>query len=715
VPRFGPFEVDFTTGEMRKSGTRVRIPDQPLRILQKLLEHPGDLVSREELRDLLWPSGTYVDFERGLNAAVGKLRQSLNDSADRPIYVETVARKGYRFVAPVIEATPEAPVIIPVEKLPTALGSRAKSAAMLVAGLAAGFAILWLAAWRAPRGGGENRVVRLDLDAGNDVSQPAIAPDGSTVAFISSGRLVVRRLDESTITPLPGTEGATSPFFSPDGKWVGYFADRKLRKTRVEGGESVLLCDAAVDHGGTWTDDGQIIAALSASGELSTVPATGGTPRPFSSLQGEPPEITDHRMPVAMLGGKGVLFISGTGISTGTLRVLPRARGPAKTLVQGASTGRYLASGYLLFSRGDTLFVAPMDPDRLEVTGPESPFIERVGFNHFRGADFDVSASGTLVYRTGPERSNRALMWLDSSGLKQRAFARGGAYSTPRLSPDSRRVALTSEGAIWICDLARQTMTRLTFGSEAQCCPAWSPDGGYVVFASATPSGSQPQTTLSWARWDGSGTAQQLPAAHNVSAVPFSFSSDGRWLAFHRNELQTGYDLGVAPVDGTGGSMRLGQPRSLLRQAGLQAAPDISQDGRWIAYSSNDETGRMEVYVTPFSPEGPPPQSKWQVSTDGGRGPRWSEAGREILFRSLDDHLMAAAFSTSGNSFHAERPRLWYTQRLADTGGPMNFDVAADGKRVIALFDTHETKPDETHLRVLLNVNEELRRYRVNH
>ena len=365
MPRFGPFEVDFETSEIRKSGVRIRIQEQPLRVLQALLERGGELVTREELRDRLWPADTFVDFERSLNAAVGKLRQSLNDSADRPLYVETVARKGYRFIAPVTEPNPE-PLPAVERAPPVSQPNRSGRLRWVGAGaLAVAFGILLWALWPTPRTD-SRRVVSLDLDVGSDVSQPAISPDGRTLVFIANGRLAVRRLDQPEITSLPGTAGASSPFFSPDGQWVGYFAGGKLRKVAVEGGESITLCDAPVDRGGTWTEDGQIIAALSASGGLSSVPASGGIPRPFSDLKGEPAEVTNHRRPSKLPGGRGILYVAGPGVATGLLRVLPANGDPAKTLVENSSTGRYLASGYLLYYRDGTLFSAPMDLNRLE-------------------------------------------------------------------------------------------------------------------------------------------------------------------------------------------------------------------------------------------------------------------------------------------------------------------------------------------------------------
>lgn len=706
MQRFGPFEVDIGAAEMRKSGLRVRIQEQPLRILEMLLERRGELVSREELRGRLWPADTFVDFERSLNAAVGKLRQSLNDSADRPLYIETVARKGYRFIAPVTESKPEQLPVAEPDTPPESPPPRPRRLRWVVAGaLAAAVVLLWVA-FRMPRDDSERRVVWLDLDVGSDVSQPALSPDGMTLVFIANGRLALRRLDQPRITPLGETDGASSPFFSPDGRWVGYFANRKLRKIAVEGGQSITLCDAPIDRGATWTEDGQIIAALSASGGLSNVPASGGRPRPVGNFEGEPPEVTSHRGPVALPRGKGILFISGAGIAAGSIRALPPDGSRAKTLIENASSVRYVASGYLLFYRSGTIFAAPLNLNRLELGGPPSPLIEGVAHDHFRGADFDVSASGTLVYRRRQPLANRAVTLLDSSGVETRVFAKTGEYTSPRMSPDGRRLALTSGSQVWIHDLARGTMTRLTFGSRSQCCPIWSPDGDYLVFAS--------QDELTWARWDGSGAVERLPTARATSSVPFSFSPDGKWLAFHRNSPQTGYDVWAAPVDRTGGALRLGAPQPLVRQAGLQTAPAISPDGRWLAYGSDDETGRIEIYVIPFSPQGPPPEGKRQVSTDGGRGPQWSYNQGEIYFRAPNDSLMAAAITAKDRSFQADKPRLWSAKRLSVVGAQPNYSVAPDGKRIVALFDAEETKQDETHLRVLFNVNAELRRQRAN-
>jgi hypothetical protein len=200
---------------------------------------------------------------------------------------------------------------------------------------------------------------------------------------------------------------------------------------------------------------------------------------------------------------------------------------------------------------------------------------------------------------------------------------------------------------------------------------------------------------------------ERSPVAGSAASL-WSFAADGKWLAFSQNDPKTGSDLWTVPVERTPGDLRLGQPLPLLRQAGQQMNPAISSDERWVAYHS-DESGRYEVYVMPFAPHSPGQRGKWQVSNEGGSQPRWSRDRRELFYQGSDHRVMAAAYSVKGNSFVAEKPRVWAEKRLKDFGISPSFDVAPDGKRVVGLFDAEDTKP-ETSLRVLLNVGDELRR-----
>ncbi|MBC8164657.1 MAG: PD40 domain-containing protein [Bryobacteraceae bacterium] len=709
--RFGPYEVDFSTSELRKSGTRLRLAAQPMKVLEALIEQPGMLVTREQLRDRLWAPDTFVDFETSLNGIVAKLRQALSDSADQPLYVETVARKGYRFVAPVTteralpenswQAEPAPPAVAPQKNDPR----RWRTAA---AGLLAVSGLLFFAfgRWGTSTPKTSPPMMSFDIDVGDDFSQPAISQDGLKMVWVTKHGLVLRPLDQAKITQIEGTERASYPFFSPDGKWVGFFTDRKLRKVSLEGGASLTLCDAPLPGGATWGEDDHIIAALQISGGLFRIPASGGTPESFTRLSEPPGFITNHRSPHRLPGGKGVLFVAGPGVAGGSIRVQPLGGGPAKVLVEEAATARYLPSGYLVYFKSGAIFAAPMDLSTLELNGPASRIAEGVAYDLRTGADFDVSASGTLVFRKSAVRGNRNAVWMDASGREQPLIGKPGNYASPRLSPDGKRLAFASiwagQRGIGVYDLTRQTETRLTFDSTPQCCPIWSPDGEYLVFFDAG--------DLAWISSDGKGNSKpgRLPSPDHT-AVPWSFSPDGKWLAFHRSQPPTGYDLWVAPVDRSGDTMKLGPPKVLLRQPGVQAGPAISPDGRWVAYGS-DELGRVELFVMPFSPNAGGQTSKWQVTFDGAISPVWSRGGQELFYRGTDRRVMSLSYTTKGDAFLASKPHVWAEKRMGDVGPIPSFDVAGDGKRIVALLDAELARPDETHLRVLLNVDDEMAR-----
>jgi serine/threonine-protein kinase len=401
---------------------------------------------------------------------------------------------------------------------------------------------------------------------------------------------------------------------------------------------------------------------------------------------------------------RGVLFTATVaGGAIGSLRVLPKGGGAPKTLVENAPYGRYLDGGYLVYYQDGKLFAAPFNLDRLEISGPASLVVGHVAADTVRGAIFEASLSGTVIYRRGDEETSRVVSWMESSGAVRQLAAKPSAYLTPRLSPDGKRLALAvaqgGEQNLWIYELANDTMKRLTFDPETQLLPVWTPDGEFVAFRSGS--------SLAWARSDGSGKLEHLESA-SLNPLPCSFSPDGKWLAFAGDDPDTGLDLYVAPVERTAGAMRLGTPKALLRQPGGQYAPAISPDGRWVAYSS-DESGRAELYVTEFSPDGMAGKGKWQVSGEGGIYAAWAGSGRQLFYRSADRHIMVETYTTKGDSFLAGKPRPWTGRRLAVAGGFASFDVALDGGGVAGIFESPDNSA-ERDLRILLNASGELRR-----
>jgi serine/threonine-protein kinase len=553
-------------------------------------------------------------------------------------------------------------------------------------------------------------LVRLDVDLGPGVSlgiqngaSAILSPDGSRLVYVSQDRLFTRRLDQAKTTELAGTEGAYEPFFSPDGQWVAFFAQGKLKKISVEGGATIALGDAPAAYGGSWGEDGNIVAAFNTLGGLSRIPSSGGTPAPVTELaQGE----NTHRWPQILPGGKAVLFTAHTspfGFDGANIEVMSFQDHRRKTVLRGGTFGRYLPSGHLIYVNRGTLFAVPFDLERLEVRGTPAPLLDEVGYNAQYGfAQLDFSRGGTLAYRSGTAGGGQVtVQWLDGAGRTQPLLAKPGLYlSSPALSPDGQRLALAvTEGSntdIWVYEWQRDTMTRLTFSGEG--APVWSPDGRYIVFQG--PGG------MFWTRSDGAGKPQPLTQSKNRQ-IPFSFAPDAKRLAFQEANVGSGFVIWTIPLESDGSGLRAGKPEVFLQTAFDERHPSFSPDGRWLAYDSN-ESGTTQVYVRAFPDKG----GKWQISGSGGLFPEWSRNGRELFFRALDNRIMVATYTAKGDSFVADKPRVWSEKRLANIGVIPNYDLAPDGKRIAALMPAEE--PDEqkaqTHVIFLQNFFDEVRR-----
>jgi eukaryotic-like serine/threonine-protein kinase len=546
----------------------------------------------------------------------------------------------------------------------------------------------------------------IDLPSGQQLAGldrgPAIAlsPDGTHLAYVAtqggSQQLHLRALDSLEAKPMAGTEGAIQPFFSPDGQWLGFFAGGKLKKIPVTGGAPLTLCNAGAPYGASWSSHGVIDFVTSLTSVLQQVPDAGGAPQPLTRFEkGE----NSQRWPNFLPGGNAVLFGTSEISSNWTnaeVAVQLVGTGERRNLIQGGYSPSYAPSGHLIYAQGGSLMAVPFDPQRLALTGAAVPVVESVRqFTNTGAAQYSFSVTGSLVYVPGGVQSaQRRLVWVDRKGVEQALPSSPRAYRYPRISPDGRRVAVTieeSEIDIWVYDLAKDTLTRLTFQGGFNLLGAWTPDSRRIAFQST----KEGPGNLFWQLADGNGGLERLASSEYVQ-TPNSWSPDGQLLAFVETNPNTGYDIWVLRM-----SDRKAQP--FLRTPSAESAPRFSPNGRWMAYVS-DESGRFEVYVQPY----PGPGGKWQISTEGGTEPVWNRNGRELFYRS-GDKMMAVDIGTQAG-FSAGKPRMLFEGSYLPTPATApNYDVSSDGQRFLMLKPTEQTGAAPTQINVVLNWFEELK------
>ena len=572
------------------------------------------------------------------------------------------------------------------------------TAAALFALMASAFAIGFIL--RTPK---PPQPMRLTAEIGADASPVTgfgaaaiLSPDGTHLAFVATGPdqkrgIYVRSLDQLQATVLSGTENARNHFFSPDGQWLGFFADGKLKKISIQGGAAATLCDAPDDRGGSWGEDGTIVFTPSFGAPLSKVSSAGGTPQQLTSLDLQVGELT-HRWPQVLPGGKAVLFTSSTltgFYEDADIVVYTIASGQRKTVHRGGFHARYLPTGHLVYMHEGTLFAVPFDLKRLEVTGQAAPILDRVVTNTATGgAQFSFSESGNLVYVAGGNVvQNVSVYWMDRQGKFTPLRETPGAYLFPALSPDGKRLALQIRDGkrmdIWVYEWERDTLTRLTFGGESNSSPVWTPDGQRITYSSLSSLEKRGVSDLYWKRADGAGDALPLTESKNAK-YPGSWRPDGKVLAFTQLNPDSSNDILTLTIEGNEKSgWKAGEPKPFLNSPFNEQHAAFSPDGRWLAYSSN-ESGNPEVYVRPF----PGPGGKWLISAGGGLFPKWSRNGRELFYRTTDSKIMVATYTASGDSFHADKPQLWSPGQFTSRGPASNFDVHPDGKRFVVLKDS---------------------------
>jgi Tol biopolymer transport system component len=509
----------------------------------------------------------------------------------------------------------------------------------------------------------------------------ALSADGKQLAFVAiaadgSKQIWVRNLSDMTARPLSETSGAWYPFWSPDGRYLGFFADGKLKRIDLRGGSPKVIAEAPSGRGGSWSKGDVILFSPNLHSAIHSVPAGGGTPAPVTRF--DPETENNHRWPHFLPDARQFLYSVRTRIA-GQAEVDRLMLGSldstdATMLIDDATNAAYVEPGYVLYGRAGNLYAWRFDAGSRRLIGQPVPVVqEKLSLWGPKGlAVFAASDSGTLVYL--PEAVPRtALQWYDGSGRTLGTLGKSGFYRTPRISPDGKRVAFAlgesspTSNDLWILDLQYERTFRLTQKSGSFAQPAWSRDSSRLAFG-CQPKGVQDLCMRSLL---GGADTELLHASPNWKLSP-SWMPDGKSVVYSEQDPTTNYDINTLSVGGEP------EPRSLLKTPFSETSPEVTPDGRWIAYVS-DETGRPEVNIRPASGS----FEQWQVSTGGGSQPRWRGDSRELYFASPDGNLMAVAIETQP-VFRPGTPRMLFPlPERPDRNLPIFEDVTPDGKRFL--------------------------------
>lgn len=669
---FGPYRLDTVERLLLRSGQPVALTPKAFDLLVHLVERAGHLVTKHDLMDALWPD-TSVE-ESNLTYTVSALRRALEDGKDGVHFIQTVPTRGYRFIADVTSAAPgvsHAPDEAGVPHRP--LRRRLMMTGTLVAFLVAGAMVA--RQLREPQAAPRPSRTTIPLPdatlASHSIPIPQIAPDGRRVAVrVTSGSsILLRDMDDDTVTALAGTNGVRSLFWAPDSEHLAFTTASAVKTLRLSDGAIETLCESCEPAGGgTWSANGLIVFA-GLSGSLLGVPSRGGAVETVTALDASAGE-TAHRAPHFLPDGQHFLYsVRNRDVTRSGLYVGELGSGKRRLLIQGDTQAVYADPGYVLFLQADDIMARPFDVADLEFTGEASPVATAESLRNDIGGQpaFSASSTGVLTYAIF-ERPLLHFQWVGRDGESQDLVGEPDRYYTFDLSPDARRLVYSRRGVgdphLWVLDIERGVTSPVTSGSGAYADPRWT-DGLGLVATRWTP---LPQAIVKIAS---DGLETPLISTARVAMVE-AVSPDGTHLLYRE---QNGLLLAM-PLDGGAEPLLVRRvPTGSVNQA------RFSPDGRWVAYHEADASGRFDVYVSPFPPTG----EHWQLSPRGGLQPMWRHDSQEVYYLGLDGTMHAVTLMVGTRPpFSAAMP-LFRTGLVSPASNVEEYAVSSDGERFLLL------------------------------